>query len=71
MRAHLVAMKTLFHALALIMLVSCGKSPTEAVFSELDWKDGEIAYCKGYKRTTPVNGVMKAELVMKIAGLVA
>lgn len=34
--------------------------------------DAEVfaAYCKSYKRTTPVNGVMKAELVLKIAGVV-
>ena len=43
-------MKTLFHALVLILIVSCGKSPTEAAFSELDWDDsGEVASCKGYK----------------------
>jgi antitoxin component YwqK of YwqJK toxin-antitoxin module len=52
MRAHLAAMKSLLHALALIMLVSCGKSPTEAVFSELEWRENaSVAYCKGYKFT--------------------
>jgi hypothetical protein len=45
-------MKKSFLILILLGLVSCGKSPTEAVLTELKWNDdNSIAYCQGYKFT--------------------
>lgn len=59
-------MKQFLFASLAIILVSCGKSPKEAVFSELEWKDGEVAYCKGYKFTGTAtqkhpNGAVKGQ----------
>lgn len=59
-------MRLLLFSCAIVILAACGKSPTEAVFSELEWKDGEVAYCKGYKFTGTAtqkhaNGTIKGQ----------